>query len=108
MSLTFDKLRQADRERAAAFVDTDWDCSDWSVADWAVALAGEVGEACNLIKKRRRGSAIANDDIARELADVQIYLDLLANKLGIDLGLWTVRKFNEVSIRQKVNVFIKE
>lgn len=28
---------------------------DWSATDWACALAGEVGEACNLIKKARRG-----------------------------------------------------
>lgn len=95
-ALTFDRLRAANVSRCEgpAFGHT---VMSWSPTDWACALAGEVGEACNLIKKLRRGEDVSHDEIARELADVQAYLDLLAARLGINLGFWTARKFNEVS-----------
>jgi NTP pyrophosphatase (non-canonical NTP hydrolase) len=38
--------------------------------------------------------------LADELADVFLYLDLLASKCGIDLPAAIVRKFNVVSERQ--------
>jgi len=73
--------------------------AQWSETDWACAAAGELGEACNLIKKRRRGENVPVADVARELADAVTYLDLLACRLGIDLGQALVDKFNEVSDR---------
>lgn len=51
---------------------------------WAVELAGEVGEACNIIKKlererlRMRGSRATVQDLADELSDVIIVTDLMA------------------------------
>ena len=69
----------------------------WSPNDWATALAGEVGEACNMLKKMRRGEDIPTIDIAKELADSVIYLDLLAARLGINLGEAVREKFNLVS-----------
>jgi NTP pyrophosphatase (non-canonical NTP hydrolase) len=69
----------------------------WSPTDWATALAGEVGELCNLIKKMRRGDAIPLQSVSDEIADVAIYLDLLAARLGINLEEAVVKKFNEVS-----------
>ena len=74
-------------------------CDDWSPTDWACALAGEVGELCNLIKKQRRGEDIEPGAMARELADVIAYADLLAHRLGIDLAQAVRNKFNEVSVR---------
>lgn len=74
-------------------------CLDWSLSDWGCALAGEAGEACNLIKKLRVGETISYSQIAKELADVVIYADLIAMKLGIDLGEAVRAKFNEVSDR---------
>lgn len=53
-----------------------------------LALAGEVGELCNDLKKQMRGDmdAHAFSDLAKtELPDILIYLLLLANTLGIDL-----------------------
>lgn len=44
--------------------------------------------------------------LAKELADVQCYLDITANVLGVDLGDATVEKFNEVSNRIGVDVYI--
>ena len=70
---------------------------DWSPTDWATAFGGEVGEALNKIKKLRRGENIATEDIGDELADSLIYMDLLANRLGINLSEAVIRKFNRKS-----------
>lgn len=80
---------------------------EWSTSDWAVALAGEVGEACNIIKKmnRVRDGLQGNKDtdvdlncaLALELADVFIYLDLLATHCEIDLESAVRTKFNATS-----------
>lgn len=95
--LTFEQLRDANVRRCEqAFHPVN----DWSLTDWATALAGEVGEACNLIKKRRRGEEIPTEAIAEELADVVMYLDLLAARLGIDLEAAVRAKFNVVSDRR--------
>lgn len=72
-------------------------CKDWVITDWTNALAGEVGELCNKIKKIRRGEAIPNEQLEEELADIQMYLDLVADQLGIDLEKATIDKFNKVS-----------
>lgn len=84
---------------------------DWSPTDWATAFAGEAGEACNAVKKLRRLADGKNTEkdpqneiacikkIAYELADTVIYADLLAARLGIDLGEAIRQKFNIVSER---------
>jgi len=69
----------------------------WSETDWACAAAGEMGELCNFIKKRRRGDIIDIQDVSDEIADVVIYLDLLAARVGVNLEEAIVKKFNEVS-----------
>ena len=75
--------------------------STWSETDWACALGGEVGELLNLIKKRRRGAGIPINAISDEIADVFIYLDLLAARFGIKLEDAVTWKFNVVSDRVK-------
>jgi NTP pyrophosphatase (non-canonical NTP hydrolase) len=66
-------------------------------------LAGEVGEACNIIKKLERermgiaGSRSTLADLAEELADVIICADLIAMQLGIDLNRAVAEKFNKTS-----------
>lgn len=66
-------------------------------------LAGETGEACNVIKKLERerygwrGSRASLDDLAEELADVVICADLCAVTAGIDLAAAVVAKFNATS-----------
>lgn len=66
-------------------------------------LAGETGEACNVIKKLERerhgwvGSRATLSDLADELADVVICADLAAMTAGIDLSGAVVRKFNATS-----------
>jgi len=61
-----------------------------SVPHHALALAGEVGEFCNIVKKIDRGSLLFSDaktrvDLAMELTDVYVYLLNLAGLLDIDL-----------------------
>lgn len=96
--LRFDELRHSNLLRCE---DAFHPLFEWSPTDWATAMAGECGEACNLIKKLRRGEDIPTGQIADELADLIIYTDLLAARLGIDLGAAVVRKFNEVSDRPR-------
>lgn len=81
----------------------------WSLSDWFTALAGEVGEAGNVIKKLNRlrdgiqGNKETPDQLRRqlsdELADVYLYLDLLAQAAHVDLPAAIVRKFNATSER---------
>ena len=86
---------------------------DWSAADWATAMMGEGGEACNLVKKLRRGDfdsapEVGIAKIADELADLVTYADLLAARLGIDLSAAIVEKFNRVSWRTGSRVTISD
>ncbi len=68
----------------------EWENSDTKcdLDFWAVELAGEVGEACNIIKKLERermgmrGSRATLQDLADELADVIICVDLIACHIG--------------------------
>lgn len=97
-------------------------CRDWSPADWSNAMAGETGElleallplltransTCNLTKKWQRGDEVPLDTIGKEIADVVIYADLLAHRLGIDLAEAVRRKFNEVSARVGCDVLLDE
>ena len=63
-------------------------------------LAGEVGEACNVIKKLERerlgihGSRDTVEHLAQELADVIICCDLVAMHYGIHLDKEIAVKFN--------------
>lgn len=78
--------------------------ASWSPIEWAVAVAGEVGELCNAIKKQHRGDDLPDTEVAKEMADIVIYLDLLATCKGIDLSQAIKEKFNEVSDRRNVNI----
>lgn len=114
--LTFDLLRAANKARLPRFKNKHGelvhkpDGSDWSPAQWLQAIVGELGEYANLRKKFERGDIINEVDFrllaAKELADVQTYLDILAMQLGIDLGEATTAKFNEVSNRVGAAVYI--
>lgn len=113
--LTFMALRWANLKRLPIFKtpkgETKHSGADWSLNDWMTALAGEVGEAANLLKKVRRNDFTLDEaraDLADELADVAIYLDILAAKAGVDLGAAIVRKFNSKSKEAGVSVFIDE
>jgi NTP pyrophosphatase (non-canonical NTP hydrolase) len=81
----------------------------WSCGDTSNGMVGEAGEAANIVKKIRRiETGIVEDpdgskrsafvaDLADELADVFLYLDLLADEFNINLPHAIRRKFNRVS-----------
>jgi len=81
----------------------------WSLSDWYTALSGEVGELGNVIKKlnRNRDGLPGNKEtpaelwamLPKECADVVLYLDLLAQRVGFDLMIAVRDKFNETSQR---------
>lgn len=66
-------------------------------------LAGETGEACNVLKKMDRhihllpGGKWDRDHLIEELADVIICVDLIAMDLDVDLGPAIKAKFNKTS-----------
>ena len=119
MGLVFAALRAANISRLPTFKNKHGelahskpDGSDWSPAQWLQALVGELGELANFRKKFERGDITMEEfavEAGKELADVQIYLDILAlrildvpgkaHPMGVNLGQATLDKFNEVSER---------
>lgn len=116
--LSFKALRVANTARLPEFKNRKGqpahqapDGSDWTLGEWMNAVAGELGEAANIIKKVRRGDMTldeARGALAEELADVITYLDITAMQAGIDLGQATIDKFNKVSERVGSSVQIVE
>lgn len=49
-----------------------------------LALCGEVGELANMVKKRWRDGVDLQEEIRDELADIRVYLELLAFQFNID------------------------
>jgi NTP pyrophosphatase (non-canonical NTP hydrolase) len=97
--MTFQTLRLAND-----FRQQEWDQDNQiDLAYRGNELAGEVGEACNIIKKLERerigirGSRATRDQLAEELADVVICVDLIAMQAGIDLEAAVRAKFNATS-----------
>jgi NTP pyrophosphatase (non-canonical NTP hydrolase) len=89
------------------------DFRQWSGLEWAGALCGEAGEAANVAKKLRRvelaidGNAASEHKLvpdelkqalARECADVFLYLVLLAARYDINLSASIVETFNKKSV----------
>ena len=94
--LTFAELNQQNVMRCR---EKYHEICEWSPTDWACAMAGECGEACNAIKKRRRGDSFMEEKIAEEIADMVIYADLLCERLGFSLAAAVCAKFNATSAK---------
>ena len=116
--LSFDTLREASLHRIPQFknskgelVHSKPDGSDWTPAEWLQAVVGELGEYANKRKKFERGDISEEEfkiEAGKELADVVIYLDILALQFGISLGQVVKDKFNEVSERVGATTYIGE
>jgi NTP pyrophosphatase (non-canonical NTP hydrolase) len=107
--VSFSKLRLANKERQQ-----ERDPSDQITLCYrGNELAGEVGEACNVIKKIERerlgirGSRVSIEQLAEELADVVICADLIAMSEGIDLDLAIRQKFNATSTKYGLKTKIR-
>lgn len=104
--LSFADLREANCERQK-----EWDPSNAITEEYrGNELAGEVGEACNIIKKLARqrlglrGSRVTAHDLATELADVIICVDLVAMMFNIDLDQAVRDKFNDTTTKYNLTI----
>lgn len=50
----------------------------------SLALCGEAGELANIIKKRWRDGVDMTEEARNEIADIRVYLELLAKCFGIE------------------------
>jgi NTP pyrophosphatase (non-canonical NTP hydrolase) len=98
---SFDLLRAKNTERQ-----NHWDPDNTISAIFrSVELAGEVGEALNIVKKLERermgivGSRATIEDLAGELSDIIICADLVAMHYGISLSKAIPETFNKTSTK---------
>ena len=109
--MTFTELRQANQARCEeSFHAVD----HWQPWEWTNAMAGECGEACNITKKmlrmypaklpvtewnkpEDRRMEELEERLAAEIADVVIYADLAAARIGRSLDDIIRQVFNAKS-----------
>lgn len=108
MRTVYDTLQRANIER-----NKEWDSSGAiGLAFRGNEMAGECGEACNVIKKIERerlglrGSRATLDDLAGELSDLVICAYLTAMTADIDLDKAIAEKFNATSEKYGLSVFL--
>lgn len=105
--LNLDRFSELNRNRAAEGFKT---YKNVPITYWTTALAGEVGELCNMIKKQERvarggidggssytAASLTPEDLKEEIGGIFIYLDLLSGLLGIDLTDAIIHTFNSKS-----------
>ncbi len=118
MNIDLDDFRALNMDRAR----NGFRCYDnQPLTYWTTALAGEVGELCNMVKKMQRvelggvdgGSSYTAKDITKEklkeeIGGIAIYLDLMASLLDIDLGEAIRDTFNDKSKQMRFSQFLGE
>lgn len=106
--LTFAALAAINITRCRRWHDPD----SWSPQMWGLAMCGEAGEVANALKKlhrhdegiqqaadsKERDALVAN--VAMEIGDTAVYLDLLAQRLGLRLEDCVRDTFNRISVRE--------
>jgi NTP pyrophosphatase (non-canonical NTP hydrolase) len=107
-NLTFQEFAQINRARCESPFGFGHRLESWSTSDWFLAALGELGEAANVAKKlnRLRDGIPGNKEtdiqlrekLRKELGDVFVYLDLLCQSLGFEIGDAAVQVFNEKSL----------
>ncbi len=108
--MLFQHLRQANETRQG-----EWGGDDKTdLAFRALEVSGEAGELAEAVKKYLRaergiqGTTATLDDIADEMGDVIISIDLLAAHLGINLGHAVASKFNKTSRKYELATRLPE
>lgn len=96
MPMTFGEFSSANRARCESPHGFNHPLSGWSTSDWMTAMVGEVGEAANVVKKLNRyrdgvpGNKVSEEalriQLRKELGDVFVYLDLMAQSLGFSIA----------------------
>ena len=97
-------ISRVNRQRADRWHKGFPDSEDgWTLADWSNAMCGEAGETANVVKKLRRletglrqagqGDATNSEmrallvaQLATEIGDTGVYLDLLATAAGLSFN----------------------
>lgn len=107
MPMTFEEFSAANRARCESPQGFGHPLAGWSTSDWMTAVMGELGEAANVVKKLNRyrdgipGNKLSetalHDQLRKELGDVFVYLDLLAQSLGFQIADAAVEVFNSKS-----------
>ena len=107
MPMTFGEFSQANRDRCESPKGFNHPLDGWSTSDWMTALVGEIGEAANVVKKLNRvrdgipGNKVKpkelSDQLRKELGDVFVYLDLMAQSLGFSIADAAAEVFNAKS-----------
>lgn len=119
--LSFADLRRKNVARCESPTGFRHPLKSWSPAEWGNATGGELGEAAeiftllvaatgraqNISKKILRFRDNVADttieqlqkELAKEMGDVQVYLDLWAASAGIDLAVATIEVFNTKSVQ---------
>lgn len=108
--MNFQEVSKVNKERCSRWHGND--SEPWTAADWSNAMNGEAGEVANAVKKLRRlQTRVASNnnpgslaeilaEIKKEIGDTYLYLDLLAQHLGIDMESAIRDTFNRVSERE--------
>jgi NTP pyrophosphatase (non-canonical NTP hydrolase) len=111
MDMTFFRFSHDNRIRCESPDGFNHTLDSWSLSDWMTATVGELGEAANVAKKLNRirdgipGNKAGESEpelkaaLGNEIADTVIYLDLLAQSVGLDLGTLVRDKWNATSER---------
>lgn len=109
--MEFATFAETNRARCEAFAQP---LDGWRPSQWSNAMAGEVGEACNITKKMDRiwpanqfkqawnkpedqRMDELRERLKREIGDAVIYADLLAQREGLTLEDCVRTAFNEKS-----------
>lgn len=107
--MNFKDLREANQTRQKEWVGSENASLEFRV----IEVAGEFGEVAEAAKKYLRsvhgikGSTATVEDIADEMADAIIALDLLANQLNVNLGEAVKTKFNKTSMKYNLETYIE-
>ena len=103
------QFSERNKRRCEAPDGFNYTLNSWSMSDWITALAGELGEAANIVKKLNRvrdgipGNQESSYELHRqlrdELADTYIYLDLVIQAAGFDVEEIVESKFKQTSLK---------
>lgn len=107
--MKFHDFSAVNRQRSESPQGFNHRLDSWSTSDWMTATLGELGEAANLVKKLNRvrdgipGNWQTEEELREalrhEIADVFIYLDLMAQSLGFELEDAVREKFDRTSAK---------
>lgn len=105
--MTFKQFAAVNRQRCESVDGFNHVLSSWSTSDWFTAVMGELGEAANVAKKLNRyrdgipgnkeAEAALRDKLRQEIGDTFVYLDLLCQSLGFNVGDAAIEVFNAKS-----------